>query len=102
MADMIMRTYGVESSLLRTEKLIKMRGEDKCKDQVAMTQLFMYESVGALRKAGEEAIVAFTEGKEQVRLLAGLGILTKGYYPNTKDLRRQIAATLIEANKYCY
>merc|ERR1712039_614963 len=102
LSDMLMCTYAVESTLLRTQKLIKMRGADKCKDQIAMTQLFMYEHVGKLRHHGEEAILAFTEGKEQVKLLAGLGILTRGYYPNTKALRRQIAATLIEANKYCY
>jgi len=35
-------------------------------------------------------------------MVSGLKILTKGYYPNTKDLRRKVAARLIEENKFCY
>lgn len=70
--------------------------------QVAMAQLFTYTAIANLRKYGEEAIIAFTEGKEQTKLLAGLQILTSGYYPNTKELRRTIANRLIEENKYCF
>jgi len=43
LADMLMGVYATESTLLRTQKLVKSRGQDKCKDQIAMTQLFMYE-----------------------------------------------------------
>ena len=88
MADMIMHVYAAESVLLRTEKLINGGGEEKFKNQLAMTQIFLYRAVNKLRTHGEEVILAFTEGKEQVKLLAGLEILTKGYYPNTKALRR--------------
>lgn len=64
LADMIMEVYTVESCMLRTEKLIKLRGEEKCKNQVAMTQIYFYTAVKNVRRAGEEAIVAFSSGKE--------------------------------------
>ena len=41
-----------------------------------------------LKREAEEAIVAFSTGRDKKLLLIGLEKLTKGYYPNTKDLRR--------------
>ena len=102
MADMIMHVYAAESVVLRTEKLIKQGGEKKYENQLAMARVYLYHAINELRTHGEEVVLAFTEGKEQVKLLAGLGILTKGYYPNTKELRRKVAATLIEEGKYCF
>ena len=102
LADMVMETYAAESVMLRTEKLVKLKGEEKMARRVDMAQLYLYHAISTLRTCGEEAILAFTEGKEQKKLLAGLEILTKGYYPNTKDLRRRIASELIEQNKYCF
>ncbi len=67
-----------------------------------MSKLYTFQAVSILRNKGLEVILAFTEGKEQKNLLIGLDVLTKGYYPNTKELRRKVAATLIEENKYCF
>ena len=96
MADMIMHTYAAESVVLRTEKLVKQGGEEKYADHIAMSKLYTFHAVNTIRTKGEEVILAFTEGQKQKELLEGLEILTKGYYPNTKDLRRKVAATLIE------
>ena len=101
-SDMVMQSYAAESVVLRTEKLAKQKGAEKVEVQIAMAQLYVYHALSELRKHGEEAIIAFTEGKEQKRLLAGLQILSSGFYPNTKDLRRQIADKLIEDNKYSF
>jgi hypothetical protein len=56
------------------------------------------ENVG---RAGREAIYSFAEGDEQRMMLMGLKRFTKAANPlNVKELRRRIAAKLIEENKY--
>ncbi len=53
-------------------------------------------------KNGKDAINGFAEGDEQRMMLLGLKRFTKTEPFNTKDARRNIAAVLIEANKYCF
>lgn len=67
-----------------------------------MTQIFLHVANGRVATHGEEAVLAFTEGKEQDSMIKGLKVLTKGYYPNTKELRRTVAKTMIKANKFCF
>merc|ERR1712203_88651 len=97
LSNIILPLYTAESTLLRTMKLIEQRGADKCESQVNMTKIYMHHACTVMQSNGQEAILAFTEpGKEQSTLIAGLELLLSGYYPNTKDCRRAIAATLIE------
>ena len=67
-----------------------------------MSRLFLYSSIKNCQKAGEEVILSFTKGDEQKMLLMGLKRFTKGYSINPKELRRELAAKLIEENKYCF
>jgi len=101
-ADMIIETYAAESAMLRTLKLAKMKGEDKVKGQVAMTQLYVYNAIEELARAGCEAIGSFAEGADRQLLMMGLKRFTKPLKINIKEVRRTIADELIEANKYCF
>ena len=101
-ADMIIETYAAESAMLRTLKLAKMKGEDKVKGQVAMTQLYVYNAIEELARAGCEAIGSFAEGADRQLLMMGLKRFTKPLKINIKEVRRTIADALIEANKYCF
>ena len=67
-----------------------------------MSKLFLYSAIKNCQKAGEEVILSFAGGDEQRMLLMGLKRFTKGYNINPKELRREIAAKLIEENKYCF
>ena len=102
LADMVMDVYTAESGLLRAEKLSLKNGEEQTTSQITMSKLFLYSAIKNCQKAGEEVILSFAGGDEQRMLLMGLKRFTKGYNINPKELRREIAAKLIEENKYCF
>ncbi|MEC8853069.1 MAG: acyl-CoA dehydrogenase family protein, partial [Bacteroidota bacterium] len=102
LADMVIEVYTAESAILRAEKLALKNGEDQTASQITMSKLFLYGAIKNCQKSGEEVILSFTEGDEQKMLLMGLKRFTKGYAINPKKLRREVAAKLIEENKYCF
>jgi len=101
-ADMMIDLYLAESTLLRVEKLIGMRGEEKCKVQIAMAQAFIYDAADRVNKAGKDAINSFTEGDEQKMMLMGLKRFTKHAPFNIKEANQTIAVSLIEKGEYFY
>lgn len=101
-SDMIIDTYIAESTLLRTEKLVSIRGEEACAAQLAMMQTFIYDAADRINKQGKDAINSFAEGDEQRMMLMGLKRFTKHAPYNPKQARQTIAGQLIEANNYCF
>ncbi len=101
-ADMLIDLYVSESIQLRVEKLVGIRGEQACKEQIAMMQIYLYDAADRLNKAGKDAITSFAEGDEQRMLLMGLKRFTKMPTLNVKEARRIIAAKLISENRYCF
>jgi len=100
LADVMIEIYAAESVLLRTEKLVHLRGEAACEAQIAMAKIYLYEAIDKVEAAAKEAIVSFAKGDEQKVLLMGLKRFTKPDFINTKDLRRQIADVMIAEGKY--
>ncbi|WP_342330455.1 acyl-CoA dehydrogenase family protein [Pedobacter sp. FW305-3-2-15-E-R2A2] len=101
-ADMASYVYVAESTLLRTEKLVNLRGEAACEGQLDMMRIYFVEAVDGLQKAGKEALWAFAEGDEQRMMMVGLRRFTKMDAFNVKETRQKVAQQLIAANKYCY
>ncbi|MBC7746012.1 MAG: acyl-CoA dehydrogenase, partial [Flavobacterium sp.] len=101
-ADIIGYTYVAESIILRTEKLVKLRGEESCKGQLNMMRVYLQTAVDKVSLAGKEALCSFAEGDELKMMLVGLRRFTKAEPFNIKESRQQIAKQLIEANKYCF
>ncbi|MBC5775928.1 acyl-CoA dehydrogenase family protein [Pontibacter sp. KCTC 32443] len=101
-ADMAIKTYVAESTLLRVEKLVSNRGEEAVANQIDIVRVVVNDAVDASFIAGKDAIAAMAEGDEQRLLFMGLKRFTKKDLFNTKDARRRIAAALIEANEYVY
>lgn len=101
-ADMAGYVYVAESVILRTEKLVNLRGEAASEGQLNMMRIYLVEAVDALQKAGKEALWAFADGDEQRMMLVGLKRFTKMEPFNVKDARQKVAQELIAANKYCY
>ena len=99
-ADMIIQTYVAESTLLRTEKIVASKGEESAKVQIEMMKTFFYDAAGIIDHAGKEAIYSFVEGDEQRMMLMGLRRFVKMEGFNVKELRRTIAAKVIESNRY--
>ncbi|MET3114485.1 alkylation response protein AidB-like acyl-CoA dehydrogenase [Pedobacter sp. CG_S7] len=101
-ADMASYVYIAESVMLRTEKLVSLRGEAACAGQLNMMRIYFVEAVDGVQKAGKEALWAFAEGDEQRMMMVGLRRFTKMEAFNVKDVRQKVAQELIAANKYCY
>jgi hypothetical protein len=102
LADMIIELYVSESLQLRVEKLVNLRGEDACKEQLEMMRVYLNDAADKIHKSGKEAINSYAEGDEQRMMLTGLKRFTKVEPLNTTASRRVIAAKLIAENKYCF
>ena len=101
LSDILIEIYMIESAILRTEKNCERFGLDSQKNQIDMTQLYLFDAIEKINSKGKEAIVSFAEGAQMKGMIAGLKQYTKYQnYPNVVALRRNIAATLIEENKY--
>ncbi|MFA6278099.1 MAG: acyl-CoA dehydrogenase family protein [Pedobacter sp.] len=101
-ADMASYVYIAESAMLRTEKLVSLKGEEACKGQIDMMKIYFVEAVDGVNKAGKEALWAFAEGDEQRMMLVGLRRFTKMEPFNVKQARQNVAQQIIEANKYIF
>jgi alkylation response protein AidB-like acyl-CoA dehydrogenase len=101
-SDMMIDLYIAESLLLRVEKLIGIRGEAACKEQIAMARVFINDAADRMNKSGKDAICSFAVGDQLRMLLMGLKRFTKTSPLNVKEARQLIAAKLISENKYSY
>lgn len=100
--NMVIQTYIAESVLLRVEKLAGMRGAEAIKEQYSIMKVYVHDAADIIYKEGKDAINSFAEGDEQRMMLMGLKRFTKTENENIKNHRRNIAAKLIEQNKYCF
>ncbi len=102
LADMIIEVYVAESTLLRVEKLIGVKGEIAYSVQKDIALVYLNEAVTAIENAGKDAITSFATGDELNGMLMGLKRFTKIAPFNKKDARERIAAAIIEKNEYCF
>jgi hypothetical protein len=102
LADMLIELYVSESLQLRVEKLVKLKGEEACKEQIDMMRVYLNDAAEHIAKSGREAINSFAEGDERKMMMMGLKRFTKTEDINTTLARRNIAAKMIAENKYCF
>ncbi len=102
LADMAIDVFTAESTILRTEKLIGLKGEEASKLQIAMTKCYVNDAMERTHLAGKHALAAFAEDDMLIMMLMGVKRFTKYPITNTIALRKEVAAALIEANAYCF
>ena len=102
-SDILIEIYMAESTILRTEKLAKSKGEQQVKEQIAMAKLYLYHAVDIVAQKGKESIISFAEGDEQRMMLMGLRRFTKyTNMPNVVGLRETITSKLVSENEFCF
>ena len=102
-SNILIEIYMAESAILRTEKNAKRSGEASQKEQIAMSQLYLYNAVEIINKNAKEGIISFAEGDELRMMLMGLKRFTKyTNYPNVIALRNTIAEKVKAEDKYCF
>ena len=100
LADIIMEAYAMESTLLRTLKMAKTRGESEVDTMVKMTSLYVYETIGKVDLWAREVLAASAEGDELRTMLAALRRLTRYTPIDSLHLRLEIADKFIERERY--
>lgn len=101
-ADMLIDIYVAESLQLRVEKLVKIKGEAACAEQLEIMRVYINDAADRINKNGKDALGSFAAGDELRMMLMGLKRFTKTEIYNVKEGRRKIAAKLISENKYCF
>ncbi|WP_353131832.1 acyl-CoA dehydrogenase family protein [Pseudopedobacter sp.] len=101
-ADIIGYVYVAESTLLRVEKLVNLKGEEAVSGQIDIMKIYIQEAVDKVHLAGKEALNSFADGDELNMMMMGLRRFTKTSPFNIKEARQRVAKKLIEANKYCF
>jgi len=101
-SDMIIDTYVAESTLLRVEKLISLRGEGGNEAQLNMMRLCVNSTCDKIWINGKEALNSFVDGDELKMMMMGLKRFTKQDAFNAKEARQIVAQKLIAENKYCF
>jgi hypothetical protein len=100
LADMLIEGYVAESTLLRVEKLINLRGEKACEIEKEMAVIYLHHAIEKAAGAGKQAICAFAEGDELRLMLLGLKRFTKIDSYNLKEARRKVSNYVIEKGEY--
>lgn len=101
-ADMIMEVFATESVVLRTQRMVALKGEAEAQPYVDMMKVYVSDAIERVNLSGKHALQSFAEGDELRMMMMGLKRFTKYDFVNTTRLRRNIAARLIEANEYCF
>ena len=102
LADMLIEGYVAESTLLRVEKIIAMRGEEQSGIHMDLARIYLHTAIEKASWAGKQAIYAFADGDEMRMMLIGLKRFTKIEPFNLKEARRRVANHLLEKNDYTF
>ncbi len=100
LADMVAEVYNMESAILRTEKAIHRDGEEKSKQKLWYTQVYVQEAFNRMEANAKETLIAVEEGDTLRMMLSTLRKLTRHTPTNVIAKKREIAAAIIEEEKY--
>lgn len=98
MADMVMEIYALESTMLRTQKMIDEKGEDEAKLAIAMTHYHADRASRNLVAAAQNVITTISNPGAAVGLLKAADALNPHRPVNLRDIGRQIAEAVIDAD----
>lgn len=100
LADMTAEVYNMESAILRTEKAINKDGADKSEQKLLYTQVYVQEAFNRIEADAKETLIAVETGDTLRMMLSSLRKLTRHTPINVIAKKREIAAGIIEAEKY--
>ena len=102
LADIMSEIYICESAVLASTKACSVRGEAACKGEIAMTKLYINDAIERCAIHAKNAVAAWADGDTKRMIMLGIKRFTTHEFLNTKNLRREIADILLEANDYCF
>ncbi|HEX8176226.1 MAG TPA: acyl-CoA dehydrogenase family protein [Pyrinomonadaceae bacterium] len=99
-ADIIIELYALESAVLRTEKLIKAKGEAGSVTQIDMTRVYASDAVDRIWHSAKQVVAALAEPDETASLLETVRRLTSHTPCDTVAARRRISDAILRAGRY--
>lgn len=99
-ADIVSEIYAMESAVLRTQKAIDRDGADKAKQKLLLTEVYCQEAFNKIEALAKETLVHVEEGDNLRMMLSVLRKLTRHNPINVIAKKREIAAAIIEAERY--
>ena len=99
-ADLVIETYAMDSTYLRTMKLISSRGAAECETMIDMTRLYVNEAMGKMDLWSRELLAACASGDELRTMLAAARRLTKYTPIDSGHLRLAIGKGFVEKGKW--
>ncbi|MDN4072307.1 acyl-CoA dehydrogenase family protein [Fictibacillus terranigra] len=99
-ADMISEVYAMESVALRTEKAINRTSLERNTQKLLMTEVFCQESFNRIEAHAKESIIGVEEGDTLRMMLSALRKLTRHTPINVIKKKREIAAVVLEEERY--
>jgi alkylation response protein AidB-like acyl-CoA dehydrogenase len=100
LGDISIQIYAIESTLLRTVKLINAKGKDKAENAIKMAIAFINEAFSGIIGFAESILTSINDGEELMNQLALINRYAQKQPVNTVALKREIATRVIEAEKY--
>jgi alkylation response protein AidB-like acyl-CoA dehydrogenase len=100
LSDMLMETYVSESTVLRVQKLEKIKGAAATAIYRDILDVNIFDSADRIRKAAIDAVYSVESDHTARELINAVNILTAVEGVNVKDSRRKIADKLIADNLY--
>ncbi|SEQ28553.1 acyl-CoA dehydrogenase family protein [Piscibacillus halophilus] len=99
-ADIAAEVYNMESAILRTQKSLDQDGVEKSQQKLNLTQVYVQEAFNRIEAHAKETLIASDEGDSLRMMLGALRKLTRHDPINVIEKKRDIAAAIIEAEKY--
>jgi alkylation response protein AidB-like acyl-CoA dehydrogenase len=99
-ADIAMETYALESALLRAQKHAARFGVSESRLHEAAVRCYAQDAMDQVDAAARRLLAALFDGDALAPYLAATDRFSKRETPNTIGLRRQVAAAVIELEKY--
>jgi len=100
LADMVAEVYNIESVILRTEKAINKTGVEKNQQKLLYTQVYAQEAFNRIEADAKETLIAVEEGDSLQMMLSSLRKLTRHTPTNVIAKKREVAAKVIEEERY--
>ncbi|MFC4323551.1 acyl-CoA dehydrogenase family protein [Litchfieldia salsa] len=99
-ADIVSNIYAMESAILRTEKAINKTNIEKNQQKLRYTQVYCQEAFNEIEAHAKETLIATEQGDALRMMLSALRKFTRFTPINVIAKKREIAASLIAAEKY--
>jgi butyryl-CoA dehydrogenase len=100
LADCITEVFGLESCILRAEKIHLKQGETAARHAINLTRLYAARALDIIERSTRKVIAAVAEGDDLRTQTAILRRLAKHDPINTVGLTRQIAQQMIQVGRY--